>query len=73
MTRIVGGMVAAVPAPLSENLLSVTSVSYMFRWADAFDQNLSVWCVSLITSEPTALSCGASSWTEPQPDWGTCP
>jgi len=45
----------------------------MFRGAGAFNQNLSGWCVSLITSEPTDFDSFATSWVLPRPVWGTCP
>jgi len=45
----------------------------MFKAAIDFNQDLSGWCVSLISSEPSSFSSSASSWTEPQPVWGTCP
>jgi len=37
-------------------------MSYMFYAADAFNQNLSGWCVSLITSTPTDFDTSATSW-----------
>ena len=43
----------------------------MFYYNSIFNQDLSGWCVDLITSEPTDFSTGASSWTEPQPVWET--
>jgi len=45
----------------------------MFRNATAFNQNLSGWCVSLITSAPNRFDSGASSWDLARPVWGTCP
>jgi surface protein len=52
---------------------SVTDMSVMFSGASSFNQDLSGWCVSLFSSEPNGFDDGASSWTEPQPFWGTCP
>jgi hypothetical protein len=45
----------------------------MFYFASGFNQNLSAWCVSSFTGEPDQFRTGASSWTSPQPVWGTCP
>jgi surface protein len=52
---------------------SVISMSRMFQYASSFNQDLSGWCVSLLLSEPFEFSDYASSWTESQPVWGTCP
>ena len=52
---------------------SVTDMGSMFYGADTFNQDLSGWCVDLIASEPSNFSSLATSWTEPQPVWGTCP
>jgi len=48
-------------------------MAYMFYGAITFNKDLSGWCVSLMSSEPSDFSTGASSWTEPQPSWGSCP
>jgi len=48
-------------------------MSWMFYNSDAFNQNLSGWCVSLISTEPTNYRTGATSWVLAQPIWGTCP
>ena len=48
-------------------------MGYMFRDATAFNQDLSEWCVSLISFEPTAFDSGATAWTLDRPAWGTCP
>jgi hypothetical protein len=45
----------------------------MIRDAAAFNQDLSGWCVSLITSAPAAFDTGATSWVLARPVWGTCP
>jgi surface protein len=55
----------------SWNTSSVTQMISMFRGASAFNQDLSGWCVTLIPSEPISFDRGATSWTEPQPKWGT--
>jgi len=42
--------------------------------ATAFNQDVSGWCVSLITSEPTDFDTGATSWVLDRPVWGMwCP
>jgi len=50
-------------------------MDYMFgtQGATAFNQNLSGWCVSFITSKPTDFDTGATSWVLARPVWGTCP
>jgi surface protein len=56
------------------NTSSVIKMGVMFGYASAFNQDLSGWCVELIEDEPTDFDTGATSWTEPRPDWGaTCP
>jgi hypothetical protein len=46
----------------------------MFGYASSFNQDLSGWCVELISSEPIYFDYGATSWTEPRPIWGEdCP
>jgi hypothetical protein len=47
----------------------------MFGYALSFNQDLSEWCVTNITSVPTDFDTGAISWTEPRPNWGygNCP
>jgi hypothetical protein len=48
-------------------------MSGMFYRATDFNQDLSGWCVNLITSEPNDFDSSAISWTEPRPSWGACP
>jgi surface protein len=57
----------------SWNVSSVTNMSYMFGGSTSFNQNLSGWCVSNIASKPDDFDTDATSWTLPQPVWGTCP
>jgi len=45
----------------------------MFDNASAFNQDLSGWCVTLISSEPEDFDYLATSWYLPRPVWGTCP
>jgi hypothetical protein len=51
----------------------VTDMDYMFEFAEAFNQDLSKWCVTNITSEPDFFSDDADAWELAQPEWGTCP
>jgi len=52
---------------------NVTEMTGMFARSLSFNQNLSGWCVSGISSEPEGFTQGATSWTRPRPTWGTCP
>ena len=47
----------------------------MFFAALAFNQDLSGWCVSNISSSPTNFDTDATAWTNAahRPVWGTCP
>jgi len=48
-------------------------MNFMFYGTTAFNQNLSGWCVSTITSEPGGFHDSAASWVLDRPVWGTCP
>jgi len=48
-------------------------MDWMFEYATSFNQDLSNWCVSYFSSEPSYFDHGANSWTQPRPVWGTCP
>ena len=52
---------------------SVTDMSFMFALASTFNRDLSGWCVTLIPEPPTSFDDGASNWTLPRPQWGSCP
>jgi len=52
---------------------NVTTMRWMFRNASSFNQDLSGWCVQNISSQPQAFDTSANSWTDPRPNWGTCP
>ena len=52
---------------------NVTDMSSMFHYTSSFNQDLSEWCVGSFFSAPSSFDDSASSWTEPQPIWGTCP
>jgi hypothetical protein len=45
---------------------------YMFREAIAFNQNISSWCVSNISSEPFNFSLDSPLSISNKPVWGTC-
>jgi len=45
----------------------------MFYLAPFFNQNLTGWCVTAITSEPNLFSTGSALTPANKPVWGTCP
>ncbi len=45
----------------------------MFRNASSFNQNISGWCVTDITSEPEFFSINSSLDNSNKPVWGACP
>ena len=51
------------------NTSNVRDMTLMFYQASTFNRDLSGWNVQFICSEPSGFSEGATSWTEPQPDW----
>lgn len=55
------------------NVANVENMNGMFVNANHFNQDLSQWCVTKIPSKPSRFDEGATSWTLPQPVWGTCP
>jgi len=52
---------------------NVTNMGHMFRLASSFNQDIGGWCVENITSQPFGFDLDADSWTDPLPNWGTCP
>lgn len=52
---------------------SAVTMNWMFRHAYAFNQDLSGWCVSNITSEPTYFNEWGALTSETKPQWGSCP
>ncbi len=52
---------------------NVTDMQAMFRFAESFNQDLSSWCVVEVTEEPWGFAEGATAWTLPKPQWGSCP
>lgn len=53
------------------NVRNVKDMKEMFR-GSVFNQDISGWCVPLITSEPSSFS-GSALVEEHKPRWGTCP
>ena len=45
----------------------------MFMFASSFNQDLSLWCVTNLTSEPESFSANSSLSESNKPVWGTCP
>ena len=52
---------------------SVIDMKYMFRNTSDFNQNISNWCVTNISSEPSAFSQNSPLTQSNKPIWGTCP
>ena len=53
---------------------SVTNMNRMFQETDDFNQNLTWWCVTNITSEPDRFANKNRDFQEVNwPVWGTCP
>jgi len=52
---------------------SVTYMSYMFYYASSFNQDISTWCVSNISSEPSQFSTNTPLSESNKPVWDTCP
>ncbi|MCC5939130.1 MAG: DUF285 domain-containing protein [Lunatimonas sp.] len=55
------------------NVSNVINMVEMFLANSAFNQDLSKWCVTRIPTRPFGFRVGATAWTLPEPDWGTCP
>jgi len=51
----------------------VTGMERMFWAAEAFNQDLSGWCVSNISSEPAGFATSSTLPNFIKPAWGTCP
>jgi surface protein len=54
-------------------VLQVTDMSGMFNGAEKFNQDISKWCVSKISSEPQLFSFNSPLSPQFKPKWGTCP
>jgi len=52
---------------------SVIDMDYMFFNASAFNQDLSTWCVTNISSESSEFSPNSPLSESNKPIWGTCP
>ena len=50
-----------------------TNMEGMFIGSEAFNQNLTEWCVSNITSEPGNFTKNSVLTEDNKPIWGTCP
>jgi hypothetical protein len=50
-------------------------MNLMFAIAEAFNQDISNWCVTDIANEPVYFDTGADAWVlaNSRPIWGTCP
>ena len=59
--------------PLNFDTSNVTNMAYMFNWAINFNQNLSGWCVTKISLEPSQFSSNSNLSSGNKPVWGTCP
>lgn len=53
--------------------LEARSFDYMFANCTNFNQDLSRWCVSQVTSPPIYFSVGSALTPANHPVWGTCP
>jgi hypothetical protein len=51
----------------------VTNMDRMFERASVFNQDISYWCVTNITSEPTDFATDTLLNEDHYPVWGTCP
>lgn len=52
---------------------NVTDMGNMFGSAKAFNQDLSMWCVTNILTKPEGFDSGSQLTPEQLPVWGTCP
>lgn len=55
------------------NTENVESMNRFAANSATFNLNLSNWCVSKITDEPTDFATGTALTAEHKPTWGTCP
>lgn len=55
------------------NVVNIKNMNNMFNKCTAFKQDLSGWCVTNISSEPTGFATDSGLTTELKPVWGTCP
>ena len=57
----------------TSNVDAIDGMNSMFQQATNFDQNLTGWCVTPFTSEPTDFSTDSALSSGNKPIWGTCP
>tara|TARA_B110000259_G_scaffold79577_1_gene93218 strand:+ start:2558 stop:2770 length:213 start_codon:yes stop_codon:yes gene_type:complete len=57
----------------SWNTSSANEMSYIFYFAQIFNQDLSGWCVTKIASEQTGFAISSALTNTNKPIWGTCP
>jgi hypothetical protein len=51
----------------------VTNMVQMFSFATAFNQDLTGWCVTNISTEPGSFANNSALTNANKPVWGTCP
>ena len=59
----------------SWDVSNVTDMTWMFNGTTTYNQNLSNWCVTHISSKPTNINTGSGNplGDGSLPNWGTCP
>jgi|TARA_B110000093_G_scaffold152662_1_gene167877 surface protein len=57
----------------SWNTSNANEMSYIFYFAQIFNQDLSGWCVTKIASEQTGFAISSALTNNNKPIWGTCP
>tara|TARA_B110000977_G_scaffold34223_1_gene45725 strand:+ start:8877 stop:9089 length:213 start_codon:yes stop_codon:yes gene_type:complete len=57
----------------SWNTSSANEMSYIFYFAQSFNQDLSGWCVTKIASEQTGFATSSALTNANKPFWGSCP
>jgi len=63
-----------IKKPHFKNVLNkVTNMYVMFYQATAFNQDLTKWCVTNLSPEPTDFSKDSALTEANKPIWGTCP
>tara|TARA_B100000780_G_scaffold245708_1_gene189882 strand:- start:192 stop:338 length:147 start_codon:yes stop_codon:yes gene_type:complete len=48
-------------------------MSNQFKAAEAFNQDLTIWCVTNISTLPSNFNTGSGIVNSNLPVWGTCP
>ncbi len=59
--------------PIVLNVFQDARRESFFVGATSFNQDLSSWCVSKISTQPSDFDFLTHAWTLPKPVWGTCP